>query len=1660
MTVEQLKSWLTEWVVKVTDFPVEEVSEHKPLEALGLSSRDAVILSGELETLLDTRLDPTIAYEYPTIASLAQRLVDGPDAGSARAGISQQSYDRVGLAADGSGAWGSASGGYRGDIAIVGMSARFPQADGLEEYWKLLVEGRTATGELPLGRWSEYETDPVMSAKMEKINLSGGYLDDIASFDPEFFGLSPIEATNMDPQQRIMLEQAWYALENAHLPANELKGKPVGVFVGSSNNDYGMLIAADPAEAHPYALTGTSSAVIPNRISYAFDFRGPSVNVDTACSSSLVSVHQAVRELRYGSCDLALAGGVNILASPFVSTAFGELGVISPSGAIHAFSDDADGFVRADGAGFVVLKRLADAEAAGDEILAVIKGSAMNSDGHSNGLTAPNPEAQIDVLRRAYSDAGIDPSTVDYVETHGTGTILGDPIEASALGAVLGPNRETDTLIGSVKSNIGHTESAAGIAGLIKTVLAIQNDTLPPSVNFSEPNRYIDFAKERLEVVEDPREWPSENKIAGISGFGFGGTNAHVVVQKYDGSAGVATETQARLNSDNVVLPISGMVPSRRRQAAADLADYLEKSQGEKNFDLTAIARTLATRNHGRSRAAVVAANPDEAITRLRKHAENKSATSVVAADSPETPGPVFVYSGFGSQHRKMVKDLLEQSPRFAARLAELDEIVDFEGGWSVLELVRDDEQTYNTETAQVAITAIQIALTDLLAECGARPAAVIGMSMGEIAAAYAAGGLRAEDAMLIACHRARLMGEGESLLTGDAQGAMAVVELSAEQIAEYAAQEEFAGVEPAVYAGPGMTTVGGPRAAILRLVETLEDEGKFARALDVKGAGHTSMVEPLLGELEGAIAGIEPQPLHTPLFSSMDKIQHQRGAVVHDDNYWLQMTRQPVYFQDAVASALAHGHNTMVEISPNPVALMGMMNTAFSLDKANAKLLKTLKRKEDSAQNLLALLAQLYVLGQPVDFSSLYGAGAYASVPNTRFKRQRYWTNARPSAGAAGLPGARVNLPDARTAFSVNADQVPSALALLETAAEAVVPGAQLVAAEEFHTLPAQGEVTTIAQRNIGGVALSVHDMTAGVVVAEGFATTLALGDGAAGTQSSNLGVAPIPQSPLSMTTAGGAGVDKNAPGSATTGENASGAVVGVGGLGMPGADSAVRWDPTTETVEERLRAIVSESMGYDAEDLPGELPLIDLGLDSLMGMRIKNRVENDFQIPPLQVQALRDASVADVVAMVNQAVAEKRGSAEPNDSVENAPAQDSPEQSSADQPAQSEQSYATQAEGVGVAPRDAAERLVFATWASLTGRAAAGVTSTLPEISGEVAGKIAERLSERSGMNIEAELVGKAENLEEIANVVREGLETDVEGNIRVLREGSAEAPVVFMFHPAGGSSVVYQPLARRLPQEISVYGVERREGSLEERVADYLGDIRNYAKGRPVILGGWSFGGALAYEAASQLLAENNSAAQSTADAGDSQVVNLAYIALLDTTQPSEPIPDTLEETKARWERYAAFAERTYGLDFPVPYELLETAGEEALMQMLEQFLASSDASEHGLSAGVLEHQRASFVDNMILGKLDFARWADVDLPVLLFRAERMHDGAIELEPRYADIDPDGGWGAIVDELEIVQLPGDHLAVPDEPAIGIVAEHMDRWMKSKIPAAREEH
>uniref|UniRef100_UPI0025F57F21 beta-ketoacyl synthase N-terminal-like domain-containing protein n=1 Tax=uncultured Corynebacterium sp. TaxID=159447 RepID=UPI0025F57F21 len=1433
MTVEELRGWLRTWVAQTTGLSAEEITDTKPLENFGLSSRDAVVLSGELENLLGIKLEPTVAYEYPTIAQLADRLVNGaaPEAPQAAAGQSRAPLIEG------------------GDIAVIGYAGRFPGANNVAEFWDMLAEGRPGTGPLPVGRWSEYSADPVTSEKMEQQNTDGGYLEDIASFDAEFFGLSPLEAANMDPQQRILLEVAWEALEDAGVPANQLRGTATGVYMGSTNNDYGMLITADPAEMHPYAMTGTSSAIIANRLSYAFDLRGPSINVDTACSASLVAVNQAVKDLRVGAADVALAGGINILSAPHASIGFSELGVTSPTSAIHAFSDDADGIVRADAAGVLVLKRLKDAERDGDTIAAVIKGSAVNSDGHSNGLTAPNPEAQVDVLERAYADAGIRPQDVDYVEAHGTGTILGDPIEATALGRVLGPGRQaaTPTLLGSAKTNIGHSESAAGVVGLIKVIEGMRHGVIPPSINYAGPNRYIDFDAEHLEVVEDPREWPeySGQKVAGVSGFGFGGTNAHVVLTDYRGLTHTDAPQVAVGEGQSVALPVSGLLPSRRAAAAAALADYIEAEDP----NLLSVARTLSHRNHGRSRAVVMASSSAEAVKRLRQVAEGTVSVGIAAADSPSVHGPVFMYSGFGSQHRKMAKDMIEISPLFTQRLEELDAIVAYESGWSILELVHDDSQTYNTETAQVAITAIQIALTDLLASFGVRPAGVIGMSMGEIGAAYASGGISAEDAMLIACHRARLMGEGEASLADDQQGAMAVVELSAEEIDALPGH-----IEPAVYTGPGMTTVGGPREEVLALVEKLDGEGKFARALNVKAAGHTSAVDPLLGELYAEIAGIEARPLHTTLFSSVDRGKAYRpGAVVHDEDYWIRMTRHSVYLQDATESAFDAGHTQIVEISPNPIALMGLMSTAFAVGKADAQLLYSLKRKVDPTESLLDLLSKLYAAGAPVDYTKVFGSGAQVAVPHTQFRRQRFWTNARPSAGVSGLPGARVTLPDGTVAFSTNADQAPSALAILEAAAEAVNPGAQIAASEEHTDLPAKGEVTTVVRRTLGGLSVAVHfvDGATTKLIAEGFASTL------------NLQAPTTPEPNLAQ---------------AVTAPQFADPEVGV---------DAVRWDPAKETVEERLSLIVSESMGYDVSDLPRELPLIDLGLDSLMGMRIKNRVENDFQIPPLQVQALRDASLADVIAMVEEAVAGAPFAlTESNETGANASTVSA--KGAADE-ARGESDGETK--GVGVAPRDASERMVFGTWATFTGKAAAGVTSALPEVSDEVAGKIAERLTERAGIEVTAQQVHEAEALENLADLVREGLETEVEGNIRVLRE--ADGPAVFMFHPAGGTTVVYQPLTRRLPADVAVYGVERIEGSLEDRAAAYIEDILRYARGRKVVLGGWSFGGALAYEVAYQLQ-ERSSRGEESAE--------VAFIALLDTTQPAHPAPDTLEETKA--------------------------------------------------------------------------------------------------------------------------------------------------------------
>ena len=1630
MTVAQMRDWLRDWVITTTGLTSEEVTPERPMEEFGLSSRDIVILSGELESLLDVRLDATIAYEYPTIAKLAVRLVEGdvdnPD---------DSAYD-----AFQTGAEAARSRRLRDekltdmDIAVVGMAARYPGAPNIREMWDLLVSGRAGTGDLPEGRWSEYEGDADIAAEIAECDTRGGYLDDVVGFDNEFFGLSPLEVENMDPQQRILLELTWEALETAHLPASELRGEAVGVFMGSTTNDYAMLMASDPSAAHPYALTGSSPSILANRISYAFDFRGPSITMDTACSSSLVSIHQAVRALRDGDADAAVAGGVNLLVSPHATLSFGKLGVFSKTGAIHAFSEDATGMIRAEGAGVVVLKRLEDAEADGDDVLAVIKGTAVTSDGRSNGLTAPNPDAQVDVLRRAYADAGIRPQDVDYIEAHGTGTILGDPIEASALGTVLGRGRDAanPTLLGSAKTNFGHTEAAAGVAGVIKVVLAMRNDVLPPSLHYAGPNPYIDFDGGRLEVVEDPREWPeySGRKVAGVSGFGFGGTNAHVVLTSPPAAAPQEEKTApidaaaAREAGMPALLPVSGLLPSRRRLAAEDLASWLEANR---KADLGDVARTLASRSRSRSKAVVPATDAASAIEGMRRVAEGKTGPGIVSADAPLAQGPVWIFSGYGSQHRKMGKDLLALSPVFAETLAKCDEIIVDSVGWSLLELIADDERTYDLESAQIGITAIQVAQADMMRALGAEPAAVVAMSMGEIAAAYAAGGLTLEETMRVACARSRLMGEGESMLAEDEQGGMAMVELSVDELDELlAAHPEFAGVEPAVYAAPTMTTVGGPKPAIGALVEFLTGEGKMARPLAVKGAGHTSALDPLLGELWAECSDVEPTPLTVPLFSSVDRgVTYQPGDVVHDADYFVRCTRQSVWFSDAVSRACAAGYTTFVEFAPNPVALMPTMATAFAAGLPDAQLVHLLKRKESAGESIAAACATLYAHGHDIDLSALAGPGAFADLPGIHWRHQRFWTAARPSSGGRSkLPGSRTTLPGGDVAYAGDAATAPSIHAIIDAAVADSVPGATVLAVEESGALPASGGLTTIVSRHPGGAVISVYAVESGrteLLAKAGVATVPA----AAGSPISAAGAAGA-ESTAAGAPAGFGAADRTpaAPGMPTA-----------AGVAGPGAEPG--WSPDSGVpVETHLRVIVGEAMGYDVDDLPLELPLIDLGLDSLMGMRIKNRVEHDFSIPPLQVQALRDASVADVITLVEDLVAEAHstdvGASDANSDADSAPA----DAATAETGAANDGDADVAKQGINVPPRDASERMAFGTWATVVGSSAGGVTDELPPLDDATVDALAARLSERTGAGITADDVRAAGTIADLAETLRPHLEVEVEGNIRVLRERpeGSTTPAVFLFHPAGGSSAVYQPLVRRLPADAPVYGVERLEGDITDRAAAYLDDIRDRAAGRPVVLGGWSFGGALAYEVAHQLRGTG---------------VEVAQIMLLDTVQPSEKVPDTAEEMHARWDRYADFSKRTYGLDIPVPHDLLDQQGEEALLMMLEQFLATADSSQHGLSGGVLEHQRASFVDNRILDQLDMARWADVDAPVVLFRAERMHDGAIELEPRYATIDEDGGWSAIVDDLEIVHLRGDHLAIVDEPEISKVGA----WLGDRL-------
>ncbi|MEU1547388.1 polyketide synthase Pks13 [Nocardia sp. NPDC005745] len=1705
MSVAELREWLRRWVSEATGQPIEQITVDRPMEEFGLASRDALALGGDIEELTGVMLNATVVYQHPTIASLAERIVNGePDAPEEAA---DDSFYTAGYRP-----------GEAHDIAIVGLSTRLPGAgDTPETTWDFLIGRGDGIRELPEGRWSEFLDEPQLAEAIAQANTRGGYLDQdvVKGFDAEFFAMSPVEVERVDPQQRLAMELTWEALEHARIPASDLKGEPVGVFIGSSGNDFMLLAALGlgserdpnvPASAEAYAIMGSVSSIIPNRVSYFFDFRGPSVSIDTACSSTLVAVHEAVQALRGGEADLALAGGVNMLLAPMATLGFDANGGLAKDGHIKAFSKDADGMIRSEGGGLVVLKRLADAERDGDTIYAVIKGSAVNNDGRSNGLLAPNPDAQAEVLRRAYRDAGIAPSSVDYVEAHGTGTLLGDPIEADALGRVIGRGRDADkpALLGSAKTNFGHLESGAGAASLAKVVMSLRHNVIPPNIGYAGPNPYIPWDQAHLKVVDEPTEFPRYSGTAtiGVSGFGFGGTNAHVVVQEYVPAAAADTqapfsELETQLDEDAVdettdtlaasdalvavaeaaeaaapaaewtaerteplpqILPVSGYLPSRRRRAAAELADWLESEAGAKT-PLADVARSLAKRSHWRSRGVVLAKTHEEAVAGLRAIAAGRPGTGVFTADAPAAMGPMWVLAGFGAQHRKMGKQLYLENSIFAGAVDEVDELVQDEAGYSVRELFLDDSQDYNVGTSQVGIFTIQIGLAALLRAHGAEPDAVVGHSMGEVAGAYIAGGLSLEDAVRVICARSRLMGEGEQMISDDDVRNMALIEYSAEDVASLL--PDYPDVEVAVYAAPTNTVIGGPQDQVAAIVAQVEAAGKFARVLQTRGAGHTSQMDPLLGELAAELAGIEPTKLKTGLYSTVHKEEFFRAGndPIHDEDYWVKNMRHSVYFTNAVKLAVDAGHTTFLELAPNSVALMQVLGTTFAAGVHDAQLIPTLKRKEDESAGVIAALAQLYVHGHKVDLSSLLGPGDYADIPRTTFVRKEYWPKVRLATGGNGrLPGAHVALPDGRHVWEVQASSVTDLAGLVRAASAQVLSDVSLGASIPPAPIPAAGTLTTTLTPHPGGASVQVH-------AKEGNAFRLVFD--AVVTSGAPL-PEPVAAEPVPAI-------------AAQTRSDADLEVVETFGD---------RWDPNgTQTVEERLALIVAESMGYAVEDLPMEIPLMELGLDSLMAMRIKNRVEYEFDIPQLQVQAVRDASLHEVgkvlryaiehrdevQAMADQQAAEKAAGgtgelavdtdfiataraalatgADPVAAVagagtpetiateaDSAPAAAAP--ASREKAAEADVAPATQpaapaapaavfggaqqpADEDDVPPRDAAERLTFATWAVVTGKSAGGIFNTLPILDEDTAEKLAARLTERVKAEVTVDDVLDCETIEQLSDIVRDLQDSgaDVDGFVRPLRpraEGSNAVPV-FVFHPSGGNTLVYEPLLKRLPAETPMYGLERVDGSIEERARQYLPELRKIQGDGPFVLYGWSLGAVLAMQTAQLLRAEG---------------ADVRTVGLIDLAIPTQGEDNSPEERVRRIERYQVFAKKTYGVDGELDREQLETlaaASDDEQFKMISDLIKISGTKIPG---GVLEHQRTSWIESRQLAKTQPSHY---DGNVVLYLADRYHDGMIELEPRFADRLPNGGWDEYIPNLEVVHIAGDHLQIIDEPRIG---------------------
>ncbi|MFD8011283.1 SDR family NAD(P)-dependent oxidoreductase, partial [Streptomyces sp. NPDC059762] len=940
----------------------ESVDDERPLQELGFDSLTAVELRNRLATALDLKLPATVLFDYPTASALAEHL-RGQVLGIRR----DTSVVRT-------------TGADDEPIAIVGMACRYPGgAVSPDALWRLVADGTDAITGFPTDRGWDLDAlyDPDPERRGTTYTRSGGFLPDLGGFDAEFFGISPREALATDPQQRLLLETSWETFENAGIDPESLRGSRTGVFTGTNGQDYLTLIYGND-DLDGYLITGNAASIVSGRLSYTFGLEGPAISVDTACSSSLVALHLAIQALRNGECDLALTGGVSVMSTPASFVDFSRQRGLAPDGRSKSFAAAADGTGWGEGVGLLLVERLSDARRNGHQVLAVVRGSAVNQDGRSSQLSAPNGPAQQRVIRQALAGAGLSPADVDAVEAHGTGTRLGDPIEAQALIATYGQDRSDDQplWLGSLKSNIGHSAAAAGVAGIIKMVQAIRHGVLPRTLHVDEPTPQVDWSAGNVRLLTESRDWPELDRPrrAGVSSFGISGTNAHVIIEQApDDDAEPVVQEQ---HSGPVSWLLSAKSEAALRDQAGRLLDHVESNPG---LAPAAVARTLAHRTAFAHRAGITATSLGEATEALRALAADQPHTRLV--QGTQTPGKtVFVFPGQGSQWTGMGLELMDTSPVFAEHLRACDEALRPHTGWSLLDVLRGEPGSLDldrVDVVQPALFAIMISLARLWQHHGVTPDAVIGHSQGEIAAAHIAGALSLDDAAKIVALRSKAIRD----ISGT--GTMAAIPLPAHDI------DTTGRVSIAAINSPHTTIVSGDTDTLTRLVADYQKRGIDAKTIPVDYASHSHHVEHLRDHLLHALHDITPR---TPTIA-FHSTTHPGTNPLCDAAYWYDNLRNTVQLHPTITTLLDTGHTHYIEVSPHPVLTTPLQQTIETAN-THATTTGTLRRNHGGATQFLTALTTAHTHGTPLNPTTLHHPGPHTPLPTYAFQHQHYWLN------------------------------------------------------------------------------------------------------------------------------------------------------------------------------------------------------------------------------------------------------------------------------------------------------------------------------------------------------------------------------------------------------------------------------------------------------------------------------------------------------------------------------------------------------------------------------------------------------------------------------------------------------------------------------------------